>query len=174
MRTLGLIISIGLGLTTVAQAQPWRVVKNGRVTYTSNIEDLPPEARARVLEKWRNADGKIVPPKAPEREPAVTPETDPDRFPKVGLDAIDQKKLGDKDAKAEVAAPPAVDPREEAAREVAELQTALAAAQVELDQKRRKAYEVPSGQAYEARNQAENALRELESKLSAAKVRAGM
>lgn len=182
MRTLFLVF-LGLVAASAAHAQPWRVVKNGRVIYTSNIEDLPPEARARVLEKWRDKNGKIVPPRK-EVPAEATPETDPDRFPKVGPDALkgDPTKPGDpnqpgdaKDgAKPDIFGAGSTDPRAEAAAKAADLANQLTAARDALDQARRKALEVPDGRNYEERNQAEDRVRELESELSAARVRAGL
>lgn len=180
MRLLPIFV-FAFALVSVAQAQPWRVKKDGRIIWTNNVEDLPPKARQIVLERWAKEKAEKAAAAAnPETAPAkkITPETNPEMFPQVGAAAVRANNRANPPQKQDGAQKPKP-PSPEAARrakaraEAARLEEELQVAKGDLVQARRKAYEVPSGQAYDARNKAADKVRLLESQLARAKSRVG-
>ena len=175
----GAAVTLALLVTTPAAGQPWRYEdEHGVVTYTTDINALPKAMRDRILakreaERKARGDAGALPPAPPARPPGPVRVAKP---PRPVVDA-QQPSASDEDAidraiEDEKAAEPAATAATRDA-EIARLEAALSEAQAALLRARRKALEVPSGQAYHARTQAEQLVAELEARLKAAKADAG-
>ncbi len=155
-------------LAAPAAAQPWRYEDaGGRVHYTSDVNQLPKAQRDRILAA-REAELKrraALPDAGAAPPPAARP-APPRRSPPARPKRSETEEGADEapDGRAEAAAP-VVDP----AAEVRRLEGELADARAARDRARRKALEVPSGQAYHARAQAEQKVEALEAALKAAR-----
>lgn len=165
----GAILVLTVLMAAPAAAQPWRYEDaQGRVHYTSDVNKLPKAKRDRVLaareeERKRRAalpDAGATPP--PVVRPAP-PRRPPPPRPKPS-ETEDGAERAAKDAGA-----PAIDH----AAVVRRLEGELADARTARDRARRKALEVPSGQAYHARALAEQKVEALEAALEAAREAAG-
>jgi hypothetical protein len=148
-----LAIAALLALPLCASAQPWRYEDSKGVHYTSDVNRLPPKLRDRIL-KAREAErarqtalGEAPPPVVP--VPAR-------RSPRAPTRPVVTERAPERGPKPEGRArAPKENPKVVVARRVAELTAKIAEAEATLLRLRRKALEVPSGMAYDARNKAQ-------------------
>jgi hypothetical protein len=160
----GVIVGLALGLAAPAAAQPWRYEDaQGRTHYTSDVNQLPKERRDRILaarEEARKRRAALPDAGAPPAPPRPTPPRRPPPPRPKPSETEEGAEPTPKEAEA-----PTVDP----AAVVRQLEAELAEARTARDRARRKALEVPSGQAYHARAQAEQKVEALEAALKAAR-----
>lgn len=170
---------LALLLATPAAAQPWRVEKDGAVIYTSNIDDLPPAMKARVIAQRKQAAEEAAeraaeraaaptpPPETPAEAPvAPQPPARPGRIQGLPARAAGTPTPPSRGPKP-VAAKPPPPPKETAAERRARLTAELSAAREALQAARREALLVPDGRTYARRNEAEARVKALEAELAA-------
>ncbi len=171
----------GLLTAGAAEAQPWRYVKNGVVHYTSNVDELPPKMKARVLAERAAQDAAkaqaaeaagVSPEPAPKASsPEASPSIRPGRIkgrPARAAGSPMPRDVGERPPAPSKPAPPEP-PAPTVAERRAELQAELTAARAALVAARRQALLVPDGRAYAARTAAEQRVAELEAALAALK-----
>lgn len=150
-----------LALPLTLLAQPWRYVDSkGQVHYTSNVDELPPKMRQRILDQWGDAG---VPPPPPPRPEPVRPR------PARPVAPVVEEAVPAREAAPTAAA--AAEALLEAKLAVANLKVELQSAQATLEQARRQALLVPSGIAYAQRAEAEERVARLEAALKAAEAK---
>lgn len=165
----------------IAEAQPWRYVKNGAVHYTSNVDELPPKMKARILAQRAAEDAakektaeaaeasESASTAAPPQVPAVPSFPRPERIK--GHPARAAGSPMPRDVGQRPAPPPkpaeATPKAPSVAERRAELQAELTAARAALVEARRQALLVPDGRTYAARTAAEQRVAELEAALRA-------
>lgn len=160
-------------LALPAGAQPWRYEKDGAVHYTSDVNQLPPKLRARILaaraaEDAAKAEAAEVEAAAPQAPP-VRPDVRPGRIkgqPAREAGSPMPADVGERPpAPIEETAP--TPPQETRAEKKARLAKELAAARLALADARRQALLIPDGHTYAVRTAAERRVAELEAELAA-------
>lgn len=168
-----LTLALAALMAAPADARPWRVVKNGVVTYTDNIDDLPPKMRARILEQREQArleaakdaearrTGIVTRDAMPAPDGRPMPMARPAPMPAPSLPPAEKTEEAEKP-------PPKTDPPAlSAAEERALVEAELAEARAALTALRRKAIIMPDGRIYAERTAAERRVADLEARLKA-------